>query len=117
MPTDRTPAMKTRMALAVAAVTVALAGCDAATQIAGEAVHGEVRNAIDAQCRQAAENAGIVAARVAQVCACSVETFLAGGDASLADIDPARVEGIVNGCASSTGAADASTEPTEEIGG
>ena len=105
------------MALAVAAAGIALAGCDAATQIAGEAVQGEVRNAIDGQCRQAAENAGIVADRVADVCACSVETFLAGGDVSLADIDPARVEEIVNGCARSTGAASNSTEPTEEIGG
>jgi len=97
---------------------LALAGCDAATQIAGEAVQGEVRNAIDAQCRQVAEGAGIVASRVADVCGCTVETFLADGDVSLADVSPAKVEEIVNRCARSTGTgADNQTLPTEESGG
>lgn len=104
----------------VGAGALALVGCDAATQIAGEAVEGEARNAIDAQCRQVAEGAGIVAARVAEVCACSAETLLATRDFSVADINRARVEEIVNGCARSTGAAatvDNQTLPTEEAGG
>ncbi len=99
---------------------VALAGCDAATQIAGDAVEGEVRNAVAAQCEQVAESAGIVAGRVAEVCECSADAYLADPDRSMADVSRERIEGIVNQCAAEAGAAsDTSTQPTpaEEIGG
>ena len=106
--------------LAIALCALSLAGCDAATQIAGEAVEGEVRNAIAAQCEQVAESTGIVAARVAEVCQCSADTFMADPDLTLEDVTRENVEGIVNACARSTGAADGTwteTTPTEEIGG
>ncbi|MXO74196.1 hypothetical protein GRI40_03030 [Altererythrobacter aerius] len=106
------------IALTGAAAVLALSGCDAATQIAGDAVRGEARTAIDLQCRQVAENAGIVAGRVAEVCACSVETFLAESDVSVPDVSPARIETIVNSCAGATGAnSDKQILPTEEAGG
>ena len=102
------------------AITIALAGCDAATQIAGDAVEGEVRNAVAAQCQQVSESAGIVAERVAEVCECSADTFVSDPDLSLEDVSRERIEGIVNQCAQSTGAdtgTSTETTPTEEIGG
>jgi hypothetical protein len=107
-----------RRFIVILAGGLALAGCDAATQIAGDAVEGEARNAIELQCRQVAEGAGIVAARVAEVCACSAETVLADRDFSVADISRARVEEIVNNCARRTGAGadDTWNTPTEEAG-
>ncbi len=103
------------MALGIAAL--ALAGCDAATQIAGEAVQGEVRNAVAAQCEQVAENAGIVAGRVAEVCQCSADTFMADSDLTLDDVSRERIEGIVNACAKSTAGGNWNTVPAEENGG
>ena len=106
--------------LALALCAVSLAGCDAATQIAGEAVEGEVRNAVAAQCEQMAESTGIVAERVAEVCQCSADTFMADPDLTLEDATRENVEGIVNACTASTSGANANftdTEPTEEIGG
>ncbi len=98
----------------------ALAGCDAATQIAGEAVEGEVRNVVAAQCEQIAENAGVVAARVTEVCQCSADTFMADPDLTLEDATPGNVEGIVNACAASTAGTNTNspeTLPAENIGG
>jgi transcription elongation factor len=97
-----------------------LAGCDAATEIAGEAVQGEVRNAVAAQCKQIAENAGVVAGRVAEVCKCSADTFMADSDLTLDDVTRENIEGIVNRCASDTDSASETgtgTMPTEDSGG
>ncbi|OBX20520.1 hypothetical protein A9995_02080 [Erythrobacter sp. QSSC1-22B] len=106
--------------LALLLLAGALSGCDAATQIAGEAVEGEVRNVVAAQCEQVAQNMGVVAARVSEVCQCSADTFMADPDLTLEDATPANVEGIVNACAASTRETNAdSTEtlPAEKIGG
>ena len=109
-----------RKSLALVLVAGSLAGCDAATQIAGEAVQGEVRNAVAAQCEQMSESAGIVAARVAEVCQCSADTFMADPDLTLEDATPERIEGIVNDCATRTAATTgnaADTMTAENIGG
>ncbi|WP_067677536.1 hypothetical protein [Tsuneonella dongtanensis] len=109
-----------REAFVVLYAGLALAGCDAATQIAGDAVQGEMRNAVTAQCQQAAEGAGIVAGRVAEVCECAVQTFVADKDLNLDDISPTRIEGIVNQCAAQTGGSTTEAEqtmPAEEAGG
>ena len=106
--------------LALMLVAGSLADCDAAKEIAGDAVAGEVRNAVAAQCEQMAGSAGIVGARVAEVCQCSADTFMADPDLTLEDVTRERVEGIVNDCAERTGAAAgnaADTTTAEEIGG
>ena len=95
---------------------VSLAGCDAASQIGGDVVQGEVRNAVAAQCQQVAEGAGIVAGRVAEVCQCAADTFMADSDLTLEDVSRTRVEGIVNDCAKRTSPAGVGA-PTEEAGG
>ncbi len=109
---------KTRILLAVAAV--ALAGCDAATQIAGEAVEGEIRNAVAAQCEEVAQGASFVAGHVAEVCQCSTDRFMADPDLTLDDVTRDNIEGIVNACARTTAPESGTwteTTPTEEIGG
>ena len=93
-----------RRAALVALAALSLAGCDAATQIAGDAVQSQVRNTVAAQCEQMSENAGIVSARIAEVCQCSADTYMADADLTLDDVTRERVEGIVNACAESTGA-------------
>jgi len=106
--------------VALLLVAGSLAGCDAATQIAGDAVEGEVRNAVAAQCAQMAGSAGIVGARVAEVCQCSADTFMADPDLTLEDATPERIEGIVNDCATRTAATTgnaADTMTAENIGG
>ena len=109
-----------KRAILLSVGVLGLAGCDAATQIAGDAVEGEARNAIVAQCEQVSANAGIAAGRVSQVCQCSADTFLADPDLTIDDVSRERLTAIVNACAEKTSAEPAgSTEtlPTEEIGG
>ena len=108
--------MTSRAAL-IAVAALSLAGCDAATQIAGDAVQGQVRNTVAAQCEQVSQNAGIVATRVAEVCQCSADTFMADPKLTLDDVTPARVEGIVNACAERTGAASSNSTKTNAYGG
>jgi hypothetical protein len=81
---------------------LALGGCDAATQIAGEAVQGEIRNAVSSQCAQVAEGAGIVADRIAAVCECTAAAVAADKAVTLEDVVPSRIEGVVNQCAAET---------------
>ncbi len=102
---------------AIALAMLALTGCDAAQQIAGEAMQGEVRNAVAAQCEQVAEGAGIVAGRVTEVCRCSADTFMADSDLTLEDVSRERIEGIVNACAKSTAGGNWNAVPAEENGG
>ncbi len=109
----------TRLLLA-SCCAVALTGCDAATQIAGDAVEGEVRTAVVERCQQFADNAGIVADRINAVCECSADRFRADEDLTLADVNRENIEGIVNSCATEKGTDtnDATnTTPTETIGG
>ncbi|QDM39746.1 hypothetical protein [Altererythrobacter sp. TH136] len=88
--------------LLIGSAAVALAGCDAATQIAGDAVQGEARNMVAAQCEQVAGGAGIVAGRIAEVCQCAAETFVADGRLTPGEINRERIETIVNDCAART---------------
>ena len=109
--------------IAPAIAAASLAGCDAATQIAGDAVQGEVRNVVATQCQQVSEGAGIAAGRVAEVCECAADTYAKDPDMTLEDITRERIEGIVNDCTAQTGASTGAsgnfgeTTPTEEIGG
>ncbi len=100
-----------------ALAALALTGCDAAQQIAGEAVEGEIRNAVTMQCQEVAQGAGFVAGRVAEVCRCSADTFMADENLTLDDVSRERIEGIVNGCAESTAGQTWNTVPAEENGG
>ena len=104
----------------ISASALTLVGCDAASDIAGDAVQGELRNIVATQCQQVAEGAGIAAARIGEVCQCSANTFMDDPDLNMDDVSRERIEGIVNDCAASIdGAANDSTQimPAEEIGG
>ncbi len=99
--------------------TVSLGGCDAATDIAGDAFEGELRNAATAQCLQVAENASIAGPRISQVCECVADTYIEDPDLTLEDMSQDRVTSIVNDCAASTDP-DLETNqstPAEEAGG
>ena len=103
--------IRTIMVLGLAAAS--LAGCDAATTIAGDAVRAETRNAVVAQCQEAAQGAGIVAGRIGSVCECSADAFLADEPFSMADLDPARLEEILNSCVAQTGPSAADNTSAE----
>lgn len=91
-----------RFALTLIPALALLAGCDAATEIAGDTLEGEMRGVAVAQCEQVAEGAGIAAARISAVCECSADQLVAGGTPTMADITPERVQGIVNSCVAQT---------------
>ena len=109
--------MKERVLLLLGAVS--LGGCDAATDIAGDAFEGELRNTVTAQCEQVAEGASIAGPRISQVCECVADTYIEVPDLSLDDISQERVTSIVNDCAASTDPdlETNQTTPAEEAGG
>ena len=105
-------------AIALAAAMATLTACDAATQIAGEAVQGEIRNAVALQCQEASQGAGIVAGRVAEVCECTADSFMADRQLTLDDVSRERIEGLVNQCTARTAPGGATrTAPMEQTGG
>ena len=86
----------------LALCAVSLSGCDAAAELAGDAVRAEARNAIVTQCQASVEEAGLIAGRIASVCGCAADTFLADESFTVTDIEPARLEEIVNACVAQT---------------
>ncbi|WP_435201562.1 hypothetical protein [Qipengyuania sp. 902] len=85
---------------------VALSGCDVATEIAGDAISGEVRTQYVERCQGVAEGAGIAAERISAACECSADTFAEdfAADGNL-DIDRARIEEVLRICVEGSGAA------------
>ena len=92
----------TRSFLALAPLLLVAAGCDAATEIAGDALESELRSGVVMQCEQVAEGAGVASARVAAVCQCSADKFVAEGVPAMSDITPDRLRGIVDACVAQT---------------
>lgn len=83
-------------------IALALAGCDAASEIAGDTLQTGMRAEIVNQCQGIAEGAGIAAGRVSEVCQCAADKFVADGTPRLADITRERVQGIVDACVAET---------------
>ncbi len=94
--------MMTRQSLLIIPVLLLLGSCDAATEIAGDTLQGEMRRGVVVQCQQVAEGAGIAAGRVSAVCQCAADTFMADGPPSLADINREKLQGIVDACVAQT---------------
>ncbi|MXO85583.1 hypothetical protein GRI38_06020 [Altererythrobacter aurantiacus] len=80
-------------------VLTALAGCEVASDMAGDAIQGEVRAQYLARCEGVAEGAGIAAERIASACECSADNFASdfAADGDL-DINRARIEEVLQIC-------------------
>ena len=82
-----------------AAAVVSLTGCDVASEVAGDAIAGEIRTRYIEQCEGIAEGAGIAADRIGSACECSAdnlkEDFAADGQL---DINRERVEELLSIC-------------------
>ncbi|AOL23199.1 hypothetical protein Ga0102493_112182 [Erythrobacter litoralis] len=86
-------------ALASLAALALLSGCDVASEIAGDAIAGELRAQYIEQCQGVAESAGIAAERVNAACECSADDFAAdlAEDGELR-IDQGRIEQVLRTC-------------------
>ena len=102
IPARRNAAVTRRTTFVIAPLCLAFTGCDAATEIVGDTVETELRRGIVGQCEQVAEGAGIAAGRIAAVCQCSADTFVADGTLALSDISPERLQSIVESCVAET---------------
>ena len=89
--------MRTLFLCAVA--SVALTGCDVASEMAGDAIGNEVRTRYIEQCQGIAESVGVSAERIDAACECSADDFQEdfSADGQL-DINPARVEEVLRAC-------------------
>ncbi|MGE5952083.1 MAG: hypothetical protein ACM308_00455 [Qipengyuania vulgaris] len=81
-----------------------LAACDVASDVAGEAIKGEVRAQYLAQCQSVAEGAGIAGTQIAGACECSADDFEQdfAADGQL-EINPARIEEVLQTCVQESG--------------
>ena len=86
--------------IALSAIAVfGLAGCDVASDVAGDVIAGEVRTRYLEQCQGIAEGAGIASERINAACECSADDFEQdfAADGQL-DINPGRVEEVLRMC-------------------
>lgn len=81
------------------AALVALTGCDVATEVAGDAIAGEIRTRYIEQCQGIAESAAIAAERIDAACECSADNFKEdfAADGQL-DINRERMEEVLRIC-------------------
>ncbi|MDG5750902.1 hypothetical protein P8R33_07285 [Qipengyuania sp. XHP0211] len=88
-----------RALILCAAASFALAGCDVASEMAGDAIGNEVRTRYIEQCQGIAESVGVSAERIDAACECSADDFREdfSADGEL-DINPARVEEVLRAC-------------------
>ncbi|NVD44078.1 hypothetical protein [Qipengyuania atrilutea] len=87
-------------------VLVSVSACDVATEMAGDALKGEVRTQYLNQCQGVAESSGIAAERITAACECSADDFAddftADGDLN---ISRARIEQVLQKCVRENGEA------------
>ena len=103
-------------AIALTALAL-LAGCDAASEIAGEAIRGEMRAQYLEQCQGVAESTGIAAARIETACECSADEFAADlADDGELQINEARIEQVLRTCVQEQRGTDPET-PAENMNG
>jgi hypothetical protein len=103
-------------ALALAALAL-LSGCDAASEIAGEAIKGELRAQYLEQCRGVAESTGITSGRIDAACECSADEFAADlADDGELRIDEGRIEQVLRTCVQDQPGTDPAA-PAENING
>ncbi|EAQ30553.1 hypothetical protein NAP1_07235 [Erythrobacter sp. NAP1] len=94
------------ISLPVAAL--ALTACDAATEMAGDAIKDQIRTEVVSQCEQIAQDNGITSENVTPACECAADRLAEdASDASL-DINRETIEELLRTCsASAAGEADA----------
>ena len=86
-------------AVATAIVAIfSLSACDAATEIAGDAIAAEARSQYLAQCESVAESVGIPAERVTTACDCTADDFANDLAEGQLQIDRARIEEVLKIC-------------------
>lgn len=107
--------MKLSPFLAVGA-SLALVGCDAATDLAKDQLGEQIRTTVVEQCQSVSESLSIANELVTPICECTADTFMEKSADELTQVDQARVEEIVRACASEAGAATPETN-TESTGG
>jgi hypothetical protein len=91
-----------RVSLLSLPVLLAVGGCEAASEIAGDTLESELRSVVVAQCEEVASSAGIAAGRVSAVCQCSADKFKADTNLTIGDVSRERLQGIVEACVAQT---------------
>ncbi|MEE4201839.1 hypothetical protein [Erythrobacter sp.] len=95
-----------------------LSACDVATDMAGDAIAGELRTQFLAQCEGVAENLGIASENVTPACECSADDFANDLSDGELQIDRARIEQVLRSCvAGEPGATEATDAPMETSNG
>ncbi|MBO6525978.1 hypothetical protein [Erythrobacter sp.] len=84
--------------LALPLAAAMLGGCDVATDMAGDAIKGEIRSQFIQQCEQIASDNGFAGDLVTTACECSADKFSADAADGELDINRDRIEEVLKTC-------------------
>lgn len=87
-----------KFAVALCFGSLALAGCDMATEMAGEAILGDARERYIEQCEQYGDSFGIATERLAEACECSADNFIKNASDGNVEIDQGKIEEVLKTC-------------------
>ncbi|AWW75125.1 hypothetical protein CD351_11870 [Erythrobacter sp. KY5] len=86
---------------------LALTACDAATEMAGNAIKDQIRTEFVAQCEQIAQDNGITSENVTPACECAADNLAEDASDGSLDINRERIEDLLRTCsASASGGAE-----------
>ncbi|MBO6769260.1 MAG: hypothetical protein JJ901_13295 [Erythrobacter sp.] len=102
--------------LALPLAAVSLGACDVATEMAGDAIKGEIRTQFVQQCEQIASDNGFAGDLVTPACECSADKFSADAADGELEINRDRIEEVLKTCVQAQPGEPAG-EPAEAING
>ncbi|MHA7818693.1 MAG: hypothetical protein ACX930_03485 [Erythrobacter sp.] len=94
-------------------MALSLAGCDAAADLAGDAIKDQIRTEFVNQCEQIAQDNNIASENVGPACECAADDLAADAADGSLEVNQARVEELLRSCAGDAFGQDegAATQP------
>ncbi len=103
--------------ITLALAVLPLAACDAATDMAGDALGDQVRATFVERCEQLAADNGIEAGMVTGACNCAADNFAEDLQSGELTINRERITEMALTCAGGSASGEQDVAPTEETGG
>ncbi|KEO91779.1 hypothetical protein EH31_03655 [Erythrobacter longus] len=95
--------MRANSLIPLALAALSLTACEAATEMAGDAIKEQIRTEFVAQCEQIAQDNGFASEKVGPACNCVADNLAADAADGSLEVDTQKVEELLRTCGAETG--------------
>lgn len=100
--------------IALPLIALSLAGCDAATELAGDAIKDQIRTEFVNQCEQIAQDNGIASENVGPACECAADDLAEDAADGSLEVNQARIEELLRSCSAGAFGQDEGAAPQSQ---